>query len=163
MKDIKECYEVMEQSAWELDRSKVATLVMESQSWAATYVLIGWFALTEGRVDRSKASLARAEASCESEEDLAYVLHIESIAFLRMGDTGKALEKEDACLALCRKTKNPRLAAQVLVQLGAISHALGQDGLNRARLQGRGHGTPKKEKKLPGRRKRGDGVTVNRG
>jgi hypothetical protein len=114
-------------------------------------------------VDRSKASLARAEASCESEEDLAYVLHIESIAFLRMGDTGKALEKEDACLALCRKTKNPRLAAQVLVQLGAISHALGQDGLNRARLQGRGHGTPKKEKKLPGRRKRGDGVTVNRG
>ena len=161
MKDIKECYEVMEQSAWELDRSKVATLVMESQSWAATYVLIGWFALTEGKVGRSKACLARAEASCESEEDLAYVLHIESIAFLRMGDTGKALEKEDACLALCRKTKNRHLVAKVLIQLGAISHALGEDGLNRARLEGRG--TPKKEKKLPGRRGRGDRVTVKRG
>ena len=116
MRDVKECYEVMEQSAWELDRYTLAKLVIGSRSWASNYVLTGWYVLTQGRVDCSKADLAKAETLCESEEDLAYVLHIESIAFLRMGDARMALEKEDACLALCRKTKNRHLAAKVLVQ-----------------------------------------------
>lgn len=118
MRDVKECYEVMEQSAWELDRYTLAKLVIGSRSWASNYVLTGWYVLTQGRVDCSKADLAKAETLCESEEDLAYVLHIESIAFLRMGDARMALEKEDACLALCRKTKNRHLAAKVLVHLG---------------------------------------------
>jgi hypothetical protein len=122
--DVARCCRALEESGWEPDRYTVVRLVLESDSWAAVFMAIGWFNLREGRMDRARAFLARAEASCGNDEELSYVLHGESVAYLSMGDATTALEKERGCLALCRKTRDLSLAARVLVQVGAISSAL---------------------------------------
>jgi hypothetical protein len=118
--DVMRCYRFMEEAGWELDKVTTIDLVMCSQSWTAAYMVTGWFNLIEGRPDRSRAYLAKAEAWCATEEELAYVLHVESKASLRMGDIGTALEKEQDCLAICRRTRDRYLVARVLVQLGMI-------------------------------------------
>ena len=127
--DVRRCYGIMEESGWEPDRHTVVRLVMESQSWAAVYMAVGWFHVTQGTMDRARACFAKAEASCESDEELSYVLHAASIASLSMGDPTTALQKERACLALCRGTRDLPLVAKVLVHLGAISSAI--DGASR--------------------------------
>jgi hypothetical protein len=124
MTDVARCYRALEESGWEPDRPTVVRLAMESDSWAAAYMVVGWFNLTQGRVHRARACLAKAEASCETGEELSYVLHAGSVAALRMGDVALALEKERACLAVCRKTRDLALVAKVLFHLGEISCAL---------------------------------------
>ncbi|MGD0661389.1 MAG: hypothetical protein ABSD38_25270 [Syntrophorhabdales bacterium] len=125
--DVMECCRLMEEAGWELDKVTVIDLVMDSQSWAAVYMVVGWFELIEGKPDRSKAYLAKAKAACATEGERAYVLHVESMASLRMGDIGTALEREHECFAICRRTKDRYLLTRVLVQLGAISNALDHD------------------------------------
>ena len=125
--DVMECCRLMEEAGWEPDKVTVIDLVMDSQSWAAVYMVVGWFELIEGKPDRSKAYLAKAIAACTTEEDRAYVLHVESVASLRMGDTRTAFEREGECFAICCRTKDRYLLTRVLIQLGAISNALDQD------------------------------------
>jgi len=58
---VRQCYEAMEESGFRPDRHTVVHLVMRSDSWAA-YLAVGVFNLTQGRTDRARAQLARAEA-----------------------------------------------------------------------------------------------------
>ena len=134
--DVRRCCRIMEESGWEPDRHTVVRLVMESQSWAAVYMAVGWFNVTQGRMDRARACLAKAEASCGNDGELSYVLHAASIASFRMGDLAIALEKERACLALCRQTRDLPLVALVLIRLEAISSAI--DGASRGEDHGCG-------------------------
>ena len=135
MSDVKRCYRALEESEWVLDKRTLVDLAMESRSRAARFMIVGWYNLQVGQIERSRTCLAEAETSCENDNELSYVLHVESIALLCMADdVREALEKERRCLTLCRRTGDRYLVAKVLIQLGAIWNALEADELNR-RLQ----------------------------
>lgn len=123
--DVKRCYGMIVASGFgDLDSCAVINFIMESHSQPAILAMMAWFNLTKGRLDRVRTYLSKAEILCGSDEDLAYLLHIGSMAYLRMDDLREALDKERRCLSSCRKTKDVYLAAQVLVHVGALWSAL---------------------------------------
>ena len=130
--DIERCYGLIEESGCRpLDTPMVIDFVLEAHSWAAIYALLAWVNLMRNDIERSRLLLTKAEEHCRDDHELAYVLHLKSLALSRMGHFETALETCLRCLEVCKATPNKHLLVRVLLSLAVMYNITGRHDLAR--------------------------------
>jgi len=116
--NVRQCYELID-------------CVLESRSWDAACALLAWFDLMANDIERSKVLFREAEERCKDDQELAYVLHLQSLALSREGQFDIVLKTRLRCLDICRATRNKHLLVRVLLNLALIYNTTGADDLAR--------------------------------
>ena len=108
---------------------QLAGLAAQVLSPAVKHLVVGTLEAIRRNATRSRHHLDRAETSCTDDAELCYVLHVEAILLLHLGDSDGALEKEKRSLELCDRLGYRRLQADVLSHLSAVYRDLGHRDL----------------------------------
>ena len=133
MECLERFYDAIDAGGWAaLDKTTAVDLLFASRSSAATAMVIMWLRAGRGDADGTRKAAAQAESECETERELAYVLHVETRALFCVRDMERALEAGRRCIHLCRTLGMERLLRQVLITMAILTNVAGLDNLSRA-------------------------------